>query len=71
MPPALPRPPISTCALITHGIAERLGGGDRLLDGLRGPALGHGNAVLGEELLALVFEEVHGGGAAAYRTPPA
>ena len=37
MPPALPRPPISTCALTTHGVADLVGRGDRLVDG-RAPA---------------------------------
>ena len=41
------------------GIAELVGGGERLVDGLRGLPVGNGNAVLGEELLALVLEEVH------------
>ena len=42
-----------------HRVAELLGGLDGL--GHRGgrPAVGHGHAVLGEQLLALVFEEVH------------
>ena len=42
-----------------HGVAELLGRGHGRFDGLGGPSLGHGHAVLGEELLALVFEEVH------------
>ncbi len=41
------------------GVAELLGGGRRLLDRLGGPALRYGNSVLGEELLALVLEQVH------------
>ena len=40
-------------------VAECLGGLDRLLHRGRGTALGHGDAVLGEELLSLVLEEVH------------
>ena len=40
-------------------IAERLGGLDGLLDRRGGTPLRHGHAVLGEELLSLVLEEVH------------
>ncbi len=40
-------------------IAELVGGGGRLLDGGGGRAFRHGHAVAGEELLALIFEEVH------------
>ena len=58
MPPALPRPPIWTWALITTGkpsssaatVPPRRG---------RMTTLRHGHAVLGKELLALVFEQVH------------
>jgi hypothetical protein len=40
-------------------VAELLRGGDGLVDGSRRLALRNGDAVLGEELLALVLEEVH------------
>ena len=40
-------------------VAELLGGLDGLVHGRRVAAVGHGDAVLREELLALVFEEVH------------
>ena len=40
-------------------IAELLTGGHGLVEGPRRAPLGHGDAVLREELLALVFEEVH------------
>ena len=43
------------------GVADLVGGGDRLLDGGGGRAGGHRDAVAGEELLALVLEEVHAG----------
>ena len=42
-----------------HRVAELLGRLDGLGDGRRRPSVGHGNAVLLEELLALIFEEVH------------
>ena len=41
------------------GIAELVGGGDRLLDGGGGRSPGHGNAAAGEQLLALILEQVH------------
>ena len=41
------------------GVADLVGGGHGLLDGGGGRALRDGHAVAGEELLALVFEEVH------------
>ena len=56
IPPALPRPPIRTCALITAGIADLLGGGDCLLGVASVSALGDLHAVLREELLTLIFE---------------
>ncbi len=40
------------------GVADLVRRGDRLLDRLRVLALGHGHAVLGEQLFSLVFEEV-------------
>ena len=44
------------------GVADTLGGGDRVLDRGGDLATGHGDAVLGEQLLALILEKVHGGG---------
>ena len=38
------------------GIADPLGGGDRLVDGRGDLAARHGDAVLGEQLLALILE---------------
>ena len=58
-PPALPRPPVSTCALTTTCAAELLGGRARLFRRHREAALGDGNAEPLEELLALVLVEVH------------
>ena len=43
------------------GITDLVGGGYGLLDGGGGRAGRDRYAVAGEELLALVFEEVHGG----------
>ena len=40
-------------------VADPLRGGNRLLDGRSDLAARHGDAVLGEQLLALVLEEVH------------
>ena len=62
IPPALPRPPVSTCALTTTGppsssAAARASSGER-----REPPLGDGDPVAAEELLALVLVEVHGPG---------
>ena len=39
--------------------ADLLRGGDGLVDGRARAAVGHGDAVAGEELLALVLEQVH------------
>src|SRR3954462_14393672 len=68
MPPAFPRPPISTCRLPTaaerhlrrddDGVADLVGGGERLVDGRRGRARGDRHAVALEELLSLVLEQV-------------
>ena len=58
IPPALPRPPVSTCALTTTGPAELLGRGARLLRRLRRPPLRDGDAEALEELLALILVEV-------------
>ena len=56
------------------GIAQLVGGGDRLLDGGGGGSAGHGNAAAGEQLLALVLEQVHDGADSsrglAGRAPP-
>src|SRR5262249_54516845 len=60
IPPALPRPPIRTWALIGEGDAAPLGGGSRLVHGRSDLAAGHGDPVRGEELLALILEKVHG-----------
>ncbi len=56
MPPALPRPPIWTWALTTTGIAQLVRRLGRLCDSGGMAPLGHRHRVLGEELLALVFE---------------
>ena len=40
-------------------VADLLGGGDRLLHGARRLAGGHRDAVAGEQLLALIFEQIH------------
>jgi hypothetical protein len=48
-------------SLHDHGIAELLGGLHGLGDAGRVASLGGGHAVLAEQLLALVFEEVHAG----------
>ena len=59
-PPALPRPPVLTCALTTtvppycSAAIARLGRRERH------SARGHGDAVLGEQLFGLVLEQVHG-----------
>src|SRR5690606_4836113 len=45
------------------GLADPLRGGDRLLDRGGDLAARHGDPVRGEKLLALILEEVHGGGA--------
>ena len=45
------------------GVADRLGGLDRLLDAGGRLALGHGNVVPREQQLALVFQKVHRGAA--------
>ena len=58
-PPALPRPPVSTWALTTTGPADLLGSRARLLGRRREAAFGHGDAEAREELLALVFVEIH------------
>ena len=50
------------------GVADLVGGGDRLLDGGGGRAGRHGDAVAREELLALVLEKVHEGRATLQST---
>src|SRR3954467_4316837 len=71
IPPALPRPPVSTCALTTTwppissaaapaSAGAALPGGGGSLGGRRRHApLGHRDAKAREELLALVLVEVH------------
>ena len=61
IPPALPRPPVSTCALTTTGppsssAAWRASPGRR-----REPPVGDGDPDAPEELLALVLVEIHAG----------
>ena len=58
-PPALPRPPIFTCALTTTGCGDLPGDRLRLLRGLGDAAGEHGNAVLGQHITGLVLEEIH------------
>ena len=58
-PPALPRPPTLHLGLDHDRVAGRLGLGHGLVDGVGHPALGDGDAVAGEVLLALVLEEIH------------
>ena len=60
MPPALPRPPTSTCALTMTGAADPLGGLRACLGRRCDLAVGHGDAEPREELLALVLVEIHG-----------
>ncbi len=62
MPPALPRPPVSTCALTTTGAAELGGRRPRLLGRERDAPLGDGDAEAREELLPLVLVEIHRAG---------
>ena len=59
IPPALPRPPIWTWALTTTGKPSSSAACAGLLGVVARAALGHGHAVLGEQLLALVLEQVH------------
>ena len=40
-------------------ITDLVGGGDRLLDGLRGPAVRNRYAVARKQLLALILEQIH------------
>ena len=44
-----------------HRVADRVGGGDGLVDRVDRATVGHRDAERGEELLALVFEKIHGG----------
>ena len=56
-PPALPRPPVSTCALTTTGPPSSSAARARLLRRRREPPVGDRNAEALEELLALVLVE--------------
>jgi hypothetical protein len=49
------------------GIADALGRRDGVVDGRRDLAARHGDAVLREQLLALILEEVHGEGVPTVR----
>ncbi len=42
------------------GIADHVRRGDGVVDRLDRTSVGHRDAVAGEELLALIFEEIHG-----------
>ena len=53
------------------GVADPLRGGDGVVDVGGDLAARHGDAVLGEQLLALVLEEVHGGDAPRRRAAAA
>ncbi len=61
MPPALPRPPICTWALITTGKPSSSAASTASRTEAAWLAVGHGHPVLLEQLLALVFEEIHAG----------
>ncbi len=43
-------------------VADGIGGGHRLVHGMGGLSVGDGHAVAGEQLLALVLEQIHCGG---------
>ena len=58
-PSGLPASTNQDLRLHHNGVTERLGGLDRLGDRCGGPAVGYRNPVAAEELLALIFEEVH------------
>jgi hypothetical protein len=58
----LAAPPDQDLRLDHARVPELLGGGDRFLDGLGGLAVGDRDAMLSEELLALILEQIHGGG---------
>ena len=60
IPPALPRPHLHL-GLDHDRIADAVGDLDGFLDGRRRCARGHRDAVAREELLALIFEQVHSG----------
>ena len=60
-PPALPRPPVSTCAFTTTGPPSSCGRRARLLRRVGAPPVGDGNPDTAEELLALILVEIHGG----------
>ena len=59
MPPALPRPPISTCALTTQGYPTSSAAATASATVVAGAPVGDRDVMAGKELLALVFEEVH------------
>ena len=59
MPPALPRPPIWTWALMTTGKPSSSAASTASRDRCCVPTVGYGYPVLLEELLSLVFEKVH------------
>ena len=75
-PPALPRPPAWICALTTQRSPPMALAASTASSGYgrRWPG-GHGDAVIGEQLLGLVFVEVHaatlwGGGGGGIARPP-
>ena len=57
----LAAPPDLDLCLDDTGVPDLVRGADGLLDGACRDALGDGDSVAGEELLALVLEEVHDG----------
>ena len=59
MPPALPAPADLHLRLDDDRIAGGVGRAHRLVDGVGDVARGHGDAVAREQLLALIFEEIH------------
>ncbi len=58
-PPALPRPPVFTCALTTTGAAISRAIASASLRRLGDTAGEHGNAVRGQQVTGLVLEEIH------------
>ena len=58
-PPALPRPPVSTCALTTTGPPSSSAAARASAGGRREAAVRDGDPELREELLALVLVEIH------------
>ena len=59
MPPALPRPPMSTCALTTTGPASCSAAASRLVRGVGDDRPPRRDAEAREQLLALVLVEIH------------